>query len=335
MIAQRTGIALLFLLGLLFSRANVGFAQSNSQIADLIDANQPKMVKVFGASAGRVEGYGTGFLVSANGEILTAQGIYLDGLQVKVVTNDGNEYEATIVKRDRTLQLALLKIEIDDADYFELSDTPVGEKGDWIVALTNAFKVADQDDPVSAMIGTITLRSFIEAKLTKRDVAYRGDIVLIDTITSNPGAAGGAVITLGGQLVGMTGKIINSSDTNTRLNYCVPSYLLKQFVDGTLPAEVSDAVAETGQADMGFGLFKLGGRRNPAYIDRIVAGGAAEAAGLAVDDMIVSIAGSQVGTVKECEAAIDELVPNEEVLIVVKRGRELLRLPITPGKADK
>ena len=142
------------------------------------------------------------------------------------------EHIATILKRDRETQLSLLKIQAVTPSFFELSADSVGKKGDWVIALSNAFKVADKDEPVSAMLGVISLRTTMEARLTKRDVAYRGELVLIDAITSNPGASGGAVITPDGRLVGIVGKIINSSETNTRLNYAVPTQVLHEFVAG-------------------------------------------------------------------------------------------------------
>ncbi len=326
------GVLLLILVCGGMSTAPYSLAQDHEdEFAELIATSQKKIVKVFGASAGRVEGYGTGIIVSNDGLIMTAQGVYLDGPQVKVVTHEGQEFVATILRRDRTLQLALLKIDAPMSEYFALQRQPVGQKGDWILALSNAFRVADKDEPVSVMIGTISLLSFINAKLTPRDVAYRGEIVLIDAITSNPGAAGGAVVTLDGSLVGMIGKIINSSDTNTRLNYAVPSFLLADFVDGKIvevDADRPDVVMK--QADLGIMLFKLGGSRNPAYIDRVVAGGAAEQAGLKSDDLIIGIGGAKVGTVKEYEELTKELVPLEEVLMIIKRGTEILRVPVIP-----
>ncbi len=296
-----------------------------------IDTAQPKMAKVYGAGAGRVEGFATGILISGDGMILTAQGVILDGKQVRVVLSDGSSHQAAILKRDRKTQLALLKIEAETPHYFELSKQPVGEKGDWVVALSNAFKVADKQEPVSATLGIISLRTTMEARLTRRDVAYDGELILIDAITSNPGAAGGAVINAKGQLVGMIGKLINSSDTNTRLNYAVPASVMAAFIE-----EKGDAVAvatpetETQQAELGIVLFKFGGRSNPAYVDRVVRGSPAAAVKLQPDDMIVSIAGNQIGSVKDYSKVVETLRPDEEVLMIVKRGVEILRIRITP-----
>lgn len=324
----------LLFVGLAFACMTDGFCQEarrKSFIQEVIDATQPKMVKVYGAGAGRVEGFATGILVSEDGKILTSQGVFLDGRQVKVVLANGAEYQATILKRDRVSQLALLKIQAETPDYFKLASVPVGEKGDWVVALCNAFKVADKDEPVSATLGIISLRTTMEARLTKRDVAYQGELVLIDAITSNPGAAGGAVVTADGNLVGIVGKIINSSETNTRLNYAVPSATLAKFVEGKTSAIVAAKPVDVKQqSDLGVVLFKFGGRGNPAYVDRVVRGSPAAAAKVKTDDMIVSIDGNKIGSVRDYDGVLETLRPDEEVLMIVKRGVEMVRMRITP-----
>lgn len=319
-----------------FSDSCVG---QESFLPKLIKQCQPKMAKVIGAGAGRVDGYASGIVIGADGMILTSQGVFLDGSQVRVELSDGKSYPATILRRNRTLQLALLKIEAGhDLEHFELSDQPIGEKGDWVVALSNAFKVANQSEPMSAMIGIISLRSTIEARLNDRDVAYQGPLVLIDAITSNPGASGGAVINAQGQLVGMIGKLINSSETNTRINYAVPNTILKEFVEDKI--DDADSTVATpggdtetlGQADLGIIVFSVGSRNDPAYIDRVRRGTPAAKLRLKPDDLIVTLDGSQIGTVQEYEKVLDRLVPGVEVAIVFKRGSEIIRMQITPSE---
>lgn len=246
---------------------------------------------------------------------------------------DGTSHEATILRRDRIRQVALLQIQAETPEYFELSNEPVGEKGDWIVAISNAFKVADKQEPLSATLGVVSLRTELEARLTKRDVAYQGELVLIDAIVSNPGAAGGAVLNIDGKVVGMVGKVINSSETNTRLNYAVPNTFLADFVANKQDSEVVDSTAAPvlGQADLGIVLFKFGGRSNPAYIDRVKRGSPAADAKLQTDDMIVAIAGEKIGSVKEYLNIVETLRPDEEILIIVKRGLEIVRARVTPG----
>lgn len=302
----------------------------------LCEAAQPKLVKVFGAGAGRVDSFATGVIVSEDGKILTTQGVFLDGREVRVVTSDGVSHSATILKRNRVSQLSLLRIERGTPDYFELSSEPVGQQGDFVVAMTNAFKVADHEEPLSATAGIISLRSSIEAWINKRDLAYGGELVLIDAITSNPGAAGGAVVTADGKFVGMVGRIISSSDTNTRLNYAVPSSTLLKFVNGELDEKEQKQIAKAaGNADLGIDVFKLGLSSDPAYVDRVRRGSPARKAGLKPDDMIVSLGDTKTGTVKAYESALELLSPGEEIFIIIKRGREIMRIAITPTEKAK
>jgi len=101
--------------------------RTSSFVEKMIAQAQPRMVKIFGAGAGRVEGFATGFFVSKDGRIVTAQGVILDGRRVRVVTANGTSYEAAIIRRDRQKQVAVLKIEAETPDYFELSEKQTGE----------------------------------------------------------------------------------------------------------------------------------------------------------------------------------------------------------------
>ncbi len=296
-----------------------------------IEFSQKRMVKVFGAGAGRVNSYATGIIVSAEGHIVTMQGVFLDGDQVRVALPDGELVTASVLRRDRQYQLALLKIPNSTPNFFELSNEPVGEKGDWVVALSNAFMVAEREEPMSATLGIISLSTSIEARLNKDSLAYRGELVLIDAITSNPGAGGGAVVTSDGKLVGTIGKVINSSETNTRLNYAVPSKIIRRFVAGEpLDDTQKTVIANDQKPSLGLELFKLGGKTGPAYVDRILANGPAAAAGLKPDDLIVTFGGEKIGSIRDYERVLLTLAVGSEIIVIVKRGEELLRLPITP-----
>ncbi len=313
------------------SGSSLAAQQLNGAFAPAIQMAQKRMAKVYGATAGRVDGYSSGVIVSNDGLIITMQGIYLNGRQVRVTLHDGSQHDARVIRRDRDLQLALLQIDAETPDFFELSDADVGQKGDWVVTLSNAFKVADGVEPMSVNLGVISLRTSIEARLNARDIAYRGPLVLIDAITSNPGAGGGAVVTVDGQLAGTIGRVINSSETNTRLNYAVPGKILKAFVEGRVTQPVAEQTIRpaTGNAELGIRLFRLGGRLAPAYIDRVVSGSPAQQAGLKPDDLVISIGGEKIGTIREYDAAIERLAPAQEVIIVVKRRLQLIRVPLT------
>lgn len=292
-----------------------------------------RTVKVYGATAGNVEGYATGLIVSPDGDILTGTGVYLTGSRVRVAIPGKGIVEASLVRQHRRLQLALLKVDTPTPDFFDLSTSSPPQRGDWVLTVSNAFKVAEGDEPLSVSLGIVSLPTSLEAMRGRRDVAYAGELVLIDAISANPGAAGGAVITPQGQLVGMIGRVIESGDTNTRLNYAVPAEALKKFLAGESDETTNPTPTTEGPpGELGIRLFGLGGvgGDEPAYVDRVVPGSAAAAAGIRPDDLVVSIDGERIGTVAEYRARTAKVIAGVETVVVVKRGDELLRLILIP-----
>jgi S1-C subfamily serine protease len=94
------------------------------------------------------------------------------------------------------------------------------------------------------------------------------------------------------------------------------------------------AVQPGAKADLGIRLFALGGRRAPAFIDRVIPGSPAAAAGLKSDDLVVAIAGQIVRDAGEFSRIVDSLAVGQEVVIEVKRKNELLTVKMTP-EAEK
>lgn len=302
-----------------------------------IEAAQKRTVKIYGAGIGRDAGYSSGLIVSEDGLILSAQGVYLAGDRIRVGLPDGTIHMATVVRRSARLQAALLKIDAKTPSYFTLGSTMPGRKGDWVLAVSNAFKVADGTEPLSVNLGVLSLRTRLDAQNGVQDVPYDGDVVLIDAITSNPGAPGGAVVGIDGQLIGMIGRIMESKATATRLNFAVPVDLLLAFVqdkEPTTPPAVSVKPTTNGKSETGIRLFALGTKRDPAYIDRVLPNSAAAKAGLKSDDLVVSIGGEVIHNLGEFKAIVNTLPADVAIEIVVKRKNDVLTLQLTPVAAE-
>ncbi len=290
-----------------------------------------RCVKIYGGGAGREHGYATGLIVSPDGLILTAQGMYLSEERVRVLLPDGSRHRAEIVRRSERLQAALLKIDAATPHHFTLSDTLPVREGDWVLAVSNAFNVAGPREPLAANLGVVSLRAELEARHRRQDVPYEGDLLLIDAITSNPGAPGGALVTADGQLAGMIGKIFRSPNTNTRINYAVPVERLHGFV--ALPSGDGDGERRPGgRPYLGIHLFTLSGKRAPAYVDRVDAGSPAGEAGVRKDDLILAVDRNAVRTCEQYEEAVADLVPGRAVTLLLKRGRRVLTLSLTPTR---
>lgn len=286
------------------------------------------VVKLYGASLGREHGYGTGFLISPDGRILTVQTLLTASRGIRVVTADGRKYEAKVVRTDDTRKLAELKIEAKDLPCLPPVASEKTQIGDAVVALGNWFKVAEGDEAVSVNRGILGLRTTLDARRLTQDVEYRGPILVYDAITGNPGAPGGPLLDIDGNCIGIIGQIVEAAATNTRLNYAIPSEEIAAFLGGK-PAEGAAIPASEekphGKPYLGIKLSKLGFRHVSAYVDRVVSGSPAAKAGVKSDDLIVSIAGDRVTDAESYNAAVDRLAPGKRIQIIIKRGEKLLR----------
>jgi serine protease Do len=327
-----------FALAMLLSLAVANTPWARAQEADDtgpfaagVEYAQKRVVKIYGATIGRSPGYATGIIVSPDGQILTAAGVFLTEGTVRVTMPDGTTQRAEVIRRSENLQSALLKVNLPTPDYFTIPTEPAANKGDWVLAVSNAFKVADGAEPLSVNIGVLSLRVRLDARRGYTDFPYHDDVYLIDAITSNPGASGGAVVNAQGQLVGLIGKVIEGKTTGTRLNYAIPADLLKRFLHGDeTPPPVTTNVPMSEKGELGIRLFALGGRKSPAYIDRVIPGSAAAQAGLKTDDLIISINGELVRDAGDFRRLADEVKAGVEITIEVKRKNELLSVKVTP-----
>ena len=299
--------------------------------AAAIELAQARTVKIYGGQIGREPGYATGLIVSADGQILTATSPLLSAEQIRVVLPSGVHHLATVLRRNTDLSLALIKIEKPTPTHFELSQPAAIRQGDWVLAVSNAFGVASGREQLSVTLGVLSLRTTLDARRGAQDFDYRGDALVLDSITSNPGAAGGAVVDTQGRLAGMLGRVIESRGTGTRLSYAVPTEILARFVADKLEAPAP--VPATATADLGVRLFALSGSRAAAYIDRIVEGSPAAKAGLKPDDLVLEVDGQRIANVGDYNRIVRTLATDKPVTMRVKRKNEILEVRLTPVAA--
>jgi serine protease Do len=332
-----------------------GLAPRSGGFDPAIDAVLPRVVKLYGLRVGMEAGFGSGVIVSPDGHVLSVYSLLTDARNVRAITADGTVHDAEVLFRDRRLQLALLRLTpptesdpspeaaaADDStspgfDFFDLSKDSELLPGDWILAAGNAFKVAEGDEPVSIAHGVFSARTRLDARRRVRDFSYRGDVLVIDAITSNPGAPGSAVVNLDGEFVGMIGREVISNLTHTHFNYAIPRDVLLEFYQTALAADVPDAdmLAESGRpADpdagpptpdrLGLRLSNVGYKRVLPFIEFVRVGSPAHAAGVRKDDLILSINGRSVATVAEVEDRLGSTSASEPVALVLRRNRAIV-----------
>ena len=232
----------------------------------------------------------------------------------------------------------------EDAEIASRCHAPL-KPGDWVLSAGNAFKVAEGDEPPSLAHGVFSTRTRLDARIRLRDFPYHGEVLVIDAITSNPGAPGSPLVNIDGELVGLIGREVISNLTHTHLNYALPRDALSAFVARTLSQPPGGDVAhrDTGESsesrkveavDLGIRISKAGFQSVLPFVDRVRRDSAAARAGVRKDDLILSVNGRNVADINEYESRIASLEVDDPVDLVIRRGREILAVRIeTTSKA--
>ncbi len=288
------------------------------------------VVKLYGPGIGREHGYATGFLVSADGQIITALSLLTSTGRPRAVLSDGRAFEASVERTDEVRQLVLLKIDATDLPFLELVATDALAPGDAVIALGNWFKIAEGEEAVSVNRGVLSMKGDLDANRLTREFGYKGPALYYDAMTSNPGAPGGPLLDVEGRCIGMVGRIVEAASTNTRINYALPSEELLAFLGGepARSATSQPAPRDARQPYLGIKLSRLGFRHVSAYVERVARGSPAADAGLKADDLIISLDGRRINDARDYETALADLQPGQITTLIVKRGAKLIKITI-------
>src|SRR5262249_61407249 len=99
---------------------------------------------------------------------------------------------------------------------------PLAQPGDWVLAFSNQFQIAVRDEPMSVQRGVISAYTKLHGRRGIFDFNFTREVYVLDAITNNPGAAGGALTTMKGELLGVIGKELRNTLSETWINYAVP-----------------------------------------------------------------------------------------------------------------
>jgi S1-C subfamily serine protease len=330
----RAVIALVLCAALLPAAVLAASAGSGSPIRETIEQVQPKIVKIYGAGGFRgMEAYQSGFLISPEGHVLTVWSYVLDTDEIVVTLHDGKKLKAKLLGADPRLEVAVLKIEGKDLPCFDLKQAAPAESGTRVLAFSNLFGVAMGSERTSVQRGTVSVKTPLEARRGVYETPYNGPVYVLDVVTNNPGAAGGALVTRRGELLAMLGKELRNALNNTWLNYAVPIDQLRPSVDEILsgkfvarpeePTKKKPARAVT-LAGLGIALVPDVLERTPPYVDQVRPGSPAESAGMRPDDLIVLLGSRLIQSCKGLRSELEYVDFEDQVRLTVLRGQQLL-----------
>jgi len=266
-----------------------------------------------------VEGYGSGFVISPDGVVITNQHVTQGAEQIVVTTRDGRDFPAQIQGEDPLTDIAVLKV-----DGTDLPTAPLGKStdlliGEWVVAVGNpfAYLLGNTEPTVTAGVVSAVGRNLLPSQ--GQSGIYVGMIQTDAPI--NPGNSGGPLANALGEVVGVNSSIFTSSGGSVGIGFAIPIERALRVADElrrfgkVRRAWVGLDVA--GAEDLR-GWKRVGGLR----VTQVAAGGPAGRAGVVVGDVLVSARGRRLRTFLDWEAVMLDTGPGDTLTVSFRHGGE-------------
>lgn len=265
------------------------------------------------------KGLGSGVIVSKDGYILTNNHVVEGADELSVQLTDNREFKAKIIGTDPKTDVAVIKIEIEDAPSVVLADSDKLRVGDISFAVGNPLNIGQ-----TVTMGIVSATSR-EVGILEEVAGYENFIQTDASI--NQGNSGGALIDAKGRLIGINSAILSTTRGNIGIGFAVPI---------NLAASIMHSLIETGSVTRGF----LGVQVDPlspevaetlglkketrgVIVNAITAAGPAEKAGLKRGDVVVSINDRPVTSTQELRLLVAQLRPDSEAQIkYVREGKD-------------
>jgi serine protease Do len=168
----------------------------------------------------RQQSLGSGFIISTDGYIVTNTHVVRGAEQIRVRLDNGAQYDAKLVGADPKTDVALIKIKpSEELSVVQLGDSNSLEVGDWVVAIGNAFGLAE----------TVTA-GIVSAKGRVIGAGPYDDFIQTDA-SINPGNSGGPLLNTAAQVVGINSAILIRSGGNVGIGFAIPINLARHIVD--------------------------------------------------------------------------------------------------------
>jgi serine protease Do len=273
-----------------------------------------------------VEAKGSGFIINANGTIVTNNHVVQGARSVTVTLVDGTSYTAKVIGTDPRTDLAVLRISAGHKlPYLQLGDSGNVEPGQWVIAMGNPFGLS----------GTVTA-GIVSAKGRDIGEGPYDNFIQVDA-PINRGNSGGPLFTQDGEVVGVNTAILSPSGGSIGIGFAIPSNTVRAVVDqieqyghvtrGYLGVETQPITPAMAKA------LRLGndGTHAGALVASVEAGSPAAKAGVQPGDVITAVNGTKVDSPRALAVDVAGLKPGSDAKIEVTRDRNVRTFTATLG----
>ena len=262
---------------------------------------------------------GSGFIISADGYIMTNAHVVDSADKITVRLTDKREFRAKVIGADKRTDVALLKIEATGLPKVTVSDPNKLKVGEWVVAIGSPFGF---DSSVTAGI--------VSAK--GRSLPQDNFVPFIQTdVAINPGNSGGPLFNMNGEVVGINSQIYTRSGGSMGLSFAIPIDVATQVVEqlrstgkvtrGRIGVTIQEVTRELAES---FGLSKPVG----ALISSVEKNGPADKAGIEVSDVILKFDGKPVNNASDLPRIVAATKPGSKAVIELWRKGESRQITV-------
>ncbi|AKR54754.1 serine peptidase [Youhaiella tibetensis] len=256
---------------------------------------------------------GSGFVISADGYIVTNNHVVKNADKVTVIFDNGDEMSAKVIGTDEKTDVAVVKVDGKDLPFVEFAADTI-RVGDWVIAVGNPFGLG----------GTVT-SGIVSARGRDIGGSSYGDFLQIDAAV-NTGNSGGPAFDTSGKVVGMNTAIYSPNGGNVGIAFAIPASTIKpivqQLIDkgsvtrGFLGVQIQDVTHDIANS---VGLKNAKG----ALVTEPSDGGPAQKAGINSGDIITAVDGTPIDNALALSRTIANKTPGTKVeLSVWRNGKE-------------
>ncbi|MEO8590376.1 MAG: Do family serine endopeptidase [Flavobacteriales bacterium] len=266
------------------------------------------------------QGAGSGVIIGSDGFIVTNNHVVEGADKIEVHLNDRRVYEAKVVGRDPSTDIAVLKIDAKDLATLPYGNSDEVRVGEWVLAVGNPMNLTSTVTAgiVSAKARNINLLQYDPS----RDIFPIESFIQTDAAV-NPGNSGGALVNANGELIGINSAIASATGSYTGYSFAIPVNIVKKVTRdlvefgsvqraylGVSIRDLDTQLAEELDMDRPYGV----------YVNGLTDGGAAQKAGIIKGDVIVKVGDINVNDVPQLQEQVGKFHPGDHVPVTILRS---------------